>query len=106
MILTAQIIVNRLLRDSPTKSNMHNRQALSFRQFRDAFADYYLWPLYLIGISFGIPTGPINSYFTLILRQLGFSTSATNALTVPSSVLTIVRAVIAPRLMRRSYSLA
>lgn len=96
-------IVNKVLRDQPSKSDMHNRQRLTFRRLWNALTDYYVWPLYLIGLLFGLPSGPatvrrnscggstdVQSYLTLTLRGLGFSTTATNLLTVPAYSLNII----------------
>ncbi|KAA8914584.1 hypothetical protein TRICI_002872 [Trichomonascus ciferrii] len=88
------IITTRALRDDPTKGDMHNRQAISFRVFKACIKDYGLWPLYLIGLLYGIPHGPVNSYLTLSLRQLGFDTFETNLLTIPSYVLVLVNLLI------------
>ena len=43
------IIVNRVLRDDPTKSQMHNRQDLSFTALKKLFLDFDMYPLYLLG---------------------------------------------------------
>jgi predicted MFS family arabinose efflux permease len=81
------IIVNRVLRDDPTKSQMHNRQGLTLRALLKSFADFDLYPLYLIGLTNFIAPGTVGAYLTLTLRQLGFNTFQTNLLTIPSSVL-------------------
>ncbi len=78
------IVVNRVLRDDPSKGDMHNRQALTPRRLWEALKDYDLWPLYLIGLVVHIPHSPPNTYITLTLRSLGFSTFTTNLLTIPS----------------------
>ncbi|KAK5661169.1 hypothetical protein OQA88_11060 [Cercophora sp. LCS_1] len=38
------IMVNRILRDDPSKGDMHNRQGLSLKLFRDALTDWDLFP--------------------------------------------------------------
>lgn len=85
------IMVNRIIRDDPSKGDMHNRQALSFRQLWYSLTDYDMWPIYLIGLSWLIPTYPMTQYLTLQLRAAGFDTFETNLLTIPAYVLFIVQ---------------
>lgn len=77
------IVVNRVLRDDPSKGDMHNRQAITPRRLWEALKDYDLWPIYLIGVVEFIPTGPPTAYITLTLRGLGFNPFTTNLLTIP-----------------------
>ncbi|KAG8740042.1 hypothetical protein FRC10_004800 [Ceratobasidium sp. 414] len=77
------IMVNRILRDDPSKGDMHNRQALHFSDFWASITDYDNWGLYLIGLCAYIPP-----WVPLII--LGFGTLNTNLLTIPSSVLFII----------------
>lgn len=81
----AAISVNRVLRDDPTKGDMHNRKALTPKAIFRAVMDYDLWPIYLLGLLCFVPTGTPSTYITLILKQLGFSTFSTNLLTIPST---------------------
>ena len=85
------IMVNRIIRDDPSKGDMHNRQALSPSLFWEALKDYDMWPIYLIGLSWSVPQIPSNSYITLIIESLGFDTFQTNLLTVPGYVLFIIQ---------------
>lgn len=101
------IVVNRVLRDDPSKGeipcvqlnstqlivslltsemigDMHNRQALTPRRLWQTLKDYDLWPLYLLGLVVFIPQSPPTKYLTLIVKSLGFSTFNTNLLTIPS----------------------
>lgn len=81
------IMVNRILRDDPSKGDMHNRQAVDFKLLWKSLCDYDLWPMYAIGLTFLIPAGPPDSYLTLTLRTLGFGTFDSNLLSIPTQVL-------------------
>lgn len=78
------IVVNRVLRDDPSKGDMHNRQAITPRRLWHSMKDYDLWPIYILGLMVYIPQAPLNNYITLILKSVGFSTFTTNLLTIPS----------------------
>lgn len=49
-----------------------------------------MWGLYLIGLIAYIPASPVQAYLTYSLRQLGYTTFASNMLTIPSAVLQII----------------
>lgn len=83
-------MVNRVLRDDPSKGDMHNRQAITPKRLWEAAKDYDLWPLYAIGLVAYIPQAPPNTYITLTLKSLGFSTFNTNLMTIPYSAAHIV----------------
>ncbi|KAK6460940.1 putative allantoate permease [Scheffersomyces coipomensis] len=86
----AKIVVNRVLRDDPSKGDMHNRQPLTPRMIWKSLTDYDLIPLYIIGLLAYAPTSTLGAYQTLNLRQLGFSTFDTNLLTIPADALHII----------------
>ncbi|KAJ2927697.1 hypothetical protein H1R20_g9392, partial [Candolleomyces eurysporus] len=81
------IMVNRVLRDDPSKSDMHNREGLSIKMIWDAMRDWRLWPIYAVGLVHMMPVGPPQTYLTLSLRNLGFNTTETNLLSIPSVVI-------------------
>ena len=41
----------RVLRDDPTKSDMHNREGLTIRMVWNAVCDWRMWPLYVLGMT-------------------------------------------------------
>ncbi|KAL9114464.1 MAG: hypothetical protein Q9227_001545 [Pyrenula ochraceoflavens] len=85
------ILVNRILRDDPSKGDMHNRQPITPRKIICSFRDWEMWPIYLIGLSFLIPSTPSTNYITLILKSMHrFTTLEISLLTIPAYVLFII----------------
>uniref|UniRef100_A0A093VJ02 Putative transporter n=1 Tax=Talaromyces marneffei PM1 TaxID=1077442 RepID=A0A093VJ02_TALMA len=85
-----KIMVNRVIRDDPSKGSMHNRQAITPKLLLEALFDYDMWPIYILGLVWLIPTNPVNSYLSLELRSLGFDTFKTNLLTIPAYAMFIL----------------
>jgi hypothetical protein len=103
------ILVNRILRDDPSKGSMMNRKAITPRRLWRGLTDYDLWPvsipsplpitntrtpltqpqIYALGIIIYIPQNPPALYLTLTLRSIGFSTFNANLLTIPHTVVHI-----------------
>lgn len=75
------------------QADMHNRQGLTFRLIFQALADYDLWPVYLLGLTWNIPISTVGTYLTLTLRSLGFDTFQTNLLVIPSAVLMLFQLI-------------
>ncbi|KAL3457859.1 major facilitator superfamily domain-containing protein [Aspergillus heterothallicus] len=84
-----KILVNRIIRDDPSKGTMHNRQAVTPKMLWNALKDYDMWPIYLLGLTWLIPNTPATSYLTLQLKSLGFNTFQTNLMTIPAYALFI-----------------
>ncbi|GAB7326800.1 hypothetical protein MBLNU13_g10740t1 [Cladosporium sp. NU13] len=78
------IVVNRVLRDDPSKGDMNNRTGLSLKNLWDAVSDYDLWPIYLIGCVFMVPQSTPDQYITLTLRSLGYDQFEANLLSIPN----------------------
>lgn len=43
---------------------MHNRQGLSFGMFWECLADWHMWPIYLIGLSWLLPNNPVTGLYS------------------------------------------
>lgn len=62
------VLVNRILRDDPTKGDMNNRQHVNFQGLWKAMRDIDLWPIYVVS-SFM----PTKAYLSIkICCSLGF----------------------------------
>ncbi|PYH82650.1 putative MFS transporter [Aspergillus uvarum CBS 121591] len=96
-----KIIVNRVLRDDPSKGDMHNREALTLGMLWKSLKDYDLWPIYAIGILFEIPTSPPKSYLSLSLKAIGFSTFHTTLLGIPVTVFSAINLLLVTELSER-----
>lgn len=83
-------MVNRVLREDPSKGDMHNRQPITPTLLWKSMSDYDMWPLYAIGIVWQIPGTPPKEYLTLTLRRSGFSVLLTNVLSIPPMAIGIV----------------
>ncbi|EPE36730.1 MFS general substrate transporter [Glarea lozoyensis ATCC 20868] len=84
------IMVNRVIREDPTKSGMHNREPITPKLLWKSMCDYDLWPLYIIGLMFQIPETTPAQYLTLTLKGLGFGTFNSNLLVIPSTVMHMI----------------
>lgn len=82
-----KVLVNRILRDDPTKGDMNNREAVGIKAIWAAITNVDLWPVYLLGMTAYMPFQPTANYLSLILRNMGFSVVKANLLAVPGYVL-------------------
>jgi hypothetical protein len=48
-------MINRVIREDPSKSSMHNRQPITPRLLYESLKDYDLYPLYILGLTFQTP---------------------------------------------------
>jgi hypothetical protein len=68
-----KILLNRIPRDNPCKSDMNNRQALNLFQLWKVVTDWEQLPLSVFGILIYISPAPPSTYLSYVLRKLGFS---------------------------------
>ncbi|CDK25300.1 unnamed protein product [Kuraishia capsulata CBS 1993] len=78
-----KIITNRLLRDDPSKSDMHNREGITVKQFFKTLSDFDLWPVLILSFVFEIPQNPIKRYLNINLKKLNFSRNTIIYLNIP-----------------------
>lgn len=108
-----KILVNRLLRDDPTKGDLNNRTAVTPLGIWKTLSEFDLWPIFIvsllapnalflpplvliintfllptqIGIFAWIPFQPTANYLSLILREMGYSVFHSNLLAIPGFIL-------------------
>ncbi|KAH8786286.1 major facilitator superfamily domain-containing protein [Hyaloscypha sp. PMI_1271] len=85
-----KIMINRIIREDPSKSSMHNREPLTPKLLWQSMKDFDLWPIYILGLSFQTPMSTPSNYLTLSLKGLGFDTFKTNLLVIPSKVFHVI----------------
>lgn len=89
-----KIITNRLLRDDPSKSDMGNREGVTFKKFLKTLTDFDLWPLLILFFVFEIPQNPIKAYLNINLKKLKFGRDEIIYLNIPIEVLTSLTLVL------------
>lgn len=97
-----KILVNRLLRDDPTKGDLNNRTAVTLRGIWQTLSNFDLWPIFIVrillwppvtklitqvGIFAWIPFQPTSNYLSLILRGMGYTVFQSNLLAIPGYAL-------------------
>jgi MFS family permease len=89
-----KILVNRLLRDDPTKGDLNNRTAVTPLGIWKTLSEFDLWPIFIIGIFAWIPFQPTANYLSLILREMGYSVFHSNLLAIPGFILFAINVVL------------
>ncbi|KAK6457900.1 allantoate permease [Scheffersomyces xylosifermentans] len=84
-----KIIVNRILRDDPSKGDTNNRSGVTAKQLIKVLLDFDLWPIYLVGLIAFIPLNTLSNYIPIIYREAGLSAFQTNLLLIPHYILHI-----------------
>ncbi|KAI8665130.1 hypothetical protein NCS56_00948000 [Fusarium sp. Ph1] len=89
-----KILVNRLLRDDPTKGDLNNRTAVTPRGIWQTLSNFDLWPIFIVGIFAWIPFQPTSNYLSLILRGMGYTVFQSNLLAIPGYALFAINVVV------------
>lgn len=89
-----KVLVNRLLRDDPTKGDLNNRTAVTMKGIWEAITDKDLLPVYILGIFVWIPFQPTANYLSLTLRNLGYTVFESNVLAIPSYIVFAINTVL------------
>ncbi|KAJ9118579.1 hypothetical protein QFC22_003799 [Naganishia vaughanmartiniae] len=84
------IAVNRILRDDPAKGLSSVKNAIVWKDVREAWTDPAIWGLLFIGLIAYIPQNPVQAYLNLSLKRMGYTTFQSNMLGIPSAVLQII----------------
>lgn len=66
-----------------------------------------MWPLYALGLLFGLPKYPVDQYLTISFRGLGFNVIQSNILSVPnivgSSIMMLLITAVSEMVNNRSF---
>ncbi|KAI0480746.1 major facilitator superfamily domain-containing protein [Xylariaceae sp. FL0804] len=84
------IMTNRILRDDPAKGLTALQEPATWKDIKAAWSDKSMWGLYFIGLVAYIPATPVQAYLSYTLKNIGFSTFASNMLTAPSAALQVL----------------
>ncbi|KZF23014.1 MFS general substrate transporter [Xylona heveae TC161] len=84
------IMINRLLRDDPSKGLTRLHEKVTLRDIINTWKDKSMWGLYFIGLVAYIPQNPVQAYLSLTLKRIGFSTFDANMLSIPSAAIQVI----------------
>ncbi|KAI4724383.1 putative MFS transporter [Aureobasidium sp. EXF-10728] len=90
VLMLEVIMINRLLRDDPSKGRTSTKTHLSLRDIWNTLKDPGLIGFWFCASIIYIPKSPVSQYLVLNLRQLGFSRFESTVLTIPSDLLRVV----------------
>lgn len=102
-----RILVNRILRDDPSKGDMNNRTGVSLRGIYECIKEYDQLPIYILSFFSMISYQPPSTYLSYILKLMGNSTFQSNMLAIPSQALFAINSVwygwLSMRLCEKSF---
>ena len=71
------ILVNRIVREDPSKGSMGNNEPLTAKLVWQSFKDYDLWPLYMIGLIFLVPYSKYIALYSTCAFVIQYGTQLT-----------------------------
>ncbi|KAJ6164894.1 hypothetical protein N7470_003566 [Penicillium chermesinum] len=84
------IVVNRILRDDPSKGDMGARDGLHLKALWESLKDYHMWPLFIVGLIWWLPLTPASSYLALEIEAAGFKKIDVTLMVIPSAVISVI----------------
>jgi hypothetical protein len=88
----AVIIVDRVTRDDPSKTDTHKRQVLP-SHILETFADWRIYGHLIAGLLSMVMIAPMNTYAPSIIKSLGFTSLQANGLNAVGSVCALIWSV-------------
>jgi hypothetical protein len=85
----AIIIVNRVTRDDPSKTDTHKRRVLP-SHILETFADWRIYGHLVAGLLSMVMISPMNTYAPSIIKSLGFTSLQANGLNAVGSVCALI----------------
>lgn len=85
----ASVIMDRVLREDPSKSDTHKRQVLP-SHILDTFKDWRIYGHLVAGLLSMVMIAPMNTYAPSIIKSLGFTSLQANGLNAVGSVCALV----------------
>jgi hypothetical protein len=85
----ASIIMERVIRDDPSKADTHKRRVLP-SHILETFADWRLYGHLVAGLLSMVMISPMNTYAPSIIKSLGFTSLQANGLNAVGSVCALI----------------
>jgi hypothetical protein len=85
----ATIILDRVIRDDPSKADTHKRPVLT-SHILETFADWRIYGHLVAGLLSMVMISPMNTYAPSIIKSLGFTSLQANGLNAVGSVCALI----------------
>jgi len=84
----------KILRDNPSKGDIHDRPAVTPNLLSLVLRDYDMSPIYLLGLMRTLLATPTTKYLALIFRSQDFGTFTSNLPIIPVYTLFIIQLLV------------